>query len=150
MDALRRVPSDDGFKCTYAASVSHAIEMLKYLVPDHIFSYFNIPCMNGLDLLQYIRDQHRLSNAQLCLYSGHISEEVRAKAGLTGITCLQKTATIDSLARSLSDLFTMKKQSQAWLGYKLWITMHIMIDQLQQEIELKWFFNVRIGPALLR
>src|SRR5688572_19774176 len=82
MDALRRVPSDDGFKCTYAATVSQAIEMLKYLVPDYIFSDFNIPCMNGLELLQYIRDQHRLSNAQLCLYSGHISEEIKTKAGL--------------------------------------------------------------------
>jgi len=56
-DAWCRVPDDaDGFKCTYAGSTVQAIEMLKFFVPDYIFTDFIIPRMNGLDLLRYIRD----------------------------------------------------------------------------------------------
>lgn len=111
MDALRRVPSEDGFKCTYASSTSQAYEMLKYLVPDYIFADFNIPGMNGLEFLQNVRDQQRFGNTQLLLYSTHISEDTKNKSDLLGIGYLQKTATIDLLVRKLLDLLTVEKQA---------------------------------------
>ena len=110
MDALRKVPSNDGFKCTYAGSTAQAIEMLNCLVPDYIFSDFNIPRMNGLEFLQYIRDQQRFSHTQLCLYSTHISEEVKGKAANLGINYAQKTGTIESLVRNISGLLAAKPQ----------------------------------------
>jgi CheY-like chemotaxis protein len=110
MDALQRVPADDGFKCTYAANTPQAIEMLKYLVPDYVFADFNMPGMNGLQFLQDLKDQQRLSRAQLCLYSTYISGEVKEWAENLGITCIKKSDTIDSLAKSLGDLFAGEKQ----------------------------------------
>ena len=111
MDALRRVPAEDGFKCTYASSTSQAIEMLKYLVPDYIFADFNIPGMNGLEFLQNVKGQQRFRSTQLLLYSMHISEETKNKSDVTGIGYLQKTATIDLLVRKLFDLLTVEKQA---------------------------------------
>ena len=122
MDALRRVPSDDGFKCTYAASTSQAIEMLKYLVPDYVFADFNMPGMNGLQFLQDLKDQQRLEKAQLWLYSTYISEEVKERAQHLGIRCLKKSDTIDSLAKSLSNLFPGKKQVNYAFGQFLAFT----------------------------
>jgi len=116
MDVLRRVPAADGFKCTYAASTSQAIEMLKYLVPDYIFADFNMPGMNGLQFLQDLKDQQRLNRAQLCLYSTYINDEVKERAQRFGISCLKKSDTIHSLAKSLCDLFAGKKQVNYTFG----------------------------------
>ena len=110
MDALRRVPADDGFKCTYASSTEQAIEMLKYLVPDYIFTDFNMPLMNGLEFLKSIKGQQRFTNTQLCLYSTHISEEIQKRACILGIYCIQKTGTIDSLSENLSGVFAVERQ----------------------------------------
>ena len=110
MEALRNVRSDDRFKCTYAGTTAQAIEMLQFLVPDYIFTDFNIPRMNGLEFLQYIREQQRFDNTQLCLYSTHIGEEIRGKAANLGINCIQKTGTIESLVRKLSDLLDANRQ----------------------------------------
>ncbi len=105
MAALRKVPHDDGFKCTYAGNAAQAIEMLKYLVPDYIFADFNIPEMNGLDLLTYIKDQERFEKTRLCLYSNVISDKAQDHAAAMGAYCLQKPDSIDKLAKALSILF---------------------------------------------
>lgn len=47
-EALKNVPGS--FKCTYASSGLHALEMLNYIQPDFIFINFNMPVMNGADL----------------------------------------------------------------------------------------------------
>ena len=110
MDALRKVPHDDGFKCTFAGSARQAIEMLKYLVPDYIFSDFNMHEMNGIELLRYIKEQQTLKKTELCLYSGHIDAETARKAAMIGAHCIQKSGTIASLVRNLSRLFAMERQ----------------------------------------
>ena len=110
MDALSQVPHDDGFKCTFAGSARQAIEMLKYLVPDYIFSDFNMHEMNGIELLRYIKERQPLNKTELCLYSGHIDAETARKAAMIGVHCIQKTGTIASLAKNLSRLFAMERQ----------------------------------------
>ena len=112
MDALRKVPDDDGFKCTYAESSSQAIEMLKYLRPDYIFADYNIPAMNGMELLQFIKGQHNLCRTKLCLYSGHIDAATARKAALIGVYCIQKSGTIAETVKNLSRLFAMERQPQ--------------------------------------
>src|SRR5688572_4443585 len=110
MDALSKVPHDEGFKCTFAGSGRQAIEMLKYLVPDYIFSDFNMHEMNGIELLRYIKERQPLNKTELCLYSGHIDAETARKAAMIGVHCIQKTGTIASLAKNLSRLFAMERQ----------------------------------------
>ena len=110
MDALRKVPHDNGFKCTYADSGSQAMEMLKYLVPDYIFADFNMPAMNGMELLYYIKRKQNLKNTELCLYSGHINEETARKAAQIGVHCIQKSGTIAGLVKDLACLFAIERQ----------------------------------------
>ena len=104
MDALREVPHEDGFKCTYASSTMQAIEMLKFLVPDFIFVDFNVPKMNGLEFITFVTGQPHLKKTKLCLYSMNINEEVDKQAKKLGASCIKKSGTIDSLARNLSAL----------------------------------------------
>jgi len=102
MDALREVPHDDGFKCTYASSTSQAIEMLKFLVPDFIFVDFNIPKMNGLEFIAFVSSQPHLKKTKLCLYSININEEIDKQAKSLGASCIKKSGTIEALVKSLS------------------------------------------------
>jgi DNA-binding NtrC family response regulator len=110
MAALRKVPHDDGFKCTYASDAAQAIEMLKYLVPDCIFTDFNISGMNGLDVLSYVKSQQQLEKTRLCLYSNLIDEKTKSRADAMGAYCLQKPDTIDKLANSLSIFFDRRSE----------------------------------------
>jgi len=110
MDALHNVPHEDGFKCTYAASAKQAIEMLKYLVPDYVFTDFNLPEINGLELLKFIKEQSRFCNTQICLYSTHINPDTAKQVAALGVDFIQKTGTIDSLAKNIAHLFALKRQ----------------------------------------
>ena len=116
MDALRKVPSDDGFKCTYANSSAQAIEMLKYLVPDYVFADFNMPGMNGLELLHYIKTLERFRTSQLFLYSTFVSQETKDKTAGSGITWIQKANTIDALVKDLSRLFLMRQPANYFIS----------------------------------
>src|SRR5262245_16732676 len=106
LDALREVPDGDGFKCTFANSSLNAVEMLKFLVPDFIFIDLNIPRMNGLEFINFVRKQPHLAKTHFCLYSIHINEETERIAGSLGATCIQKTGTIDELVKELKALFS--------------------------------------------
>lgn len=105
LDALRHVPSDDGFKCTYAQSTLQAVHMLKFLVPDYIFIDYNIPKMNGIEFIDFIRQQPTLRKTKLCLYSTRISGEMNEAATAMGASCIEKSNTIDELTRALERLF---------------------------------------------
>jgi two-component system chemotaxis response regulator CheY len=110
MDALRNVPHEDGFKCTYASSARQAIEMLKYLVPDWVFTDFNLPEINGLELLKFMKETSRFCNTHICLYSTHINQSTAKRVAAMGADFLQKTGTIDALAKNIARLFATKRQ----------------------------------------
>src|SRR4030095_14964980 len=106
MDALRRIPDEDGFKCTYASNPGQAIEMLKYLVPDYIFTDFNIPKMNGLEFLAFISNQAKFQNTGRYLYSTHLTDEIKIQAAELGAGCVLKPATIGALTEELSGILS--------------------------------------------
>lgn len=76
LDALRKVPHEDGYKCTYAATAAQAMEMLKYLVPDYIFFSLDMEDMNGLQFLSQLRKEPKLQKTASYLYAASINEDV--------------------------------------------------------------------------
>jgi CheY-like chemotaxis protein len=104
LDALRKVPHDDGFKCTYAGKPGKALEMLKLLIPDFIFVDLNMPEMNGLEFIALIKGQSQLKNTKICLYSRAINESISRLAAHLGADCVKKPSSINELAEDLSRL----------------------------------------------
>jgi CheY-like chemotaxis protein len=76
LDALKEVPCDDGYKCTYAGSLNQAAEMLKYLVPDFIFVDFKITGINEFQFLSAITDRPAFEKTKIYLYSIFSDETV--------------------------------------------------------------------------
>jgi DNA-binding response OmpR family regulator len=102
LDALKEVPSEDGFKCTYANSAKQAAEMLKYLVPDFIFADFKMPGTNGLQLLLAIKNQLGSGKPKVYLYSIFESEKIKKAAlnlGASGV--IKKMYSIKALSKEL-------------------------------------------------
>jgi len=112
LDALRELPEDDGFKCTYADSGEKTLDILKYLVPDFIFVDFNMPGMNGLQLLSILTAQPNLKRAQVYLYSNQINEVLLKSAILLGARgCIRKTNSIHSLSHELESVLVSRSLS---------------------------------------
>ena len=106
LDALKQVPQEDGFKCTYASSSIQAIEMLKYLVPDFIFVDNKISEMNGLHIIRQIKNDERLRSTKVFMYSSSISEYTfwnAMQAGANG--CIKKCDSIEKLTDELRSIF---------------------------------------------
>jgi len=112
LDALRELPEDDGFKCTYADSAEKALEILKYLVPDFIFLDYNLPGMNGLRMLSIISTQPNLKRTQVYLYSNQINEVLLQSAMLLGARgCIRKTNSIHTLSHELESVLVSRSLS---------------------------------------
>jgi DNA-binding response OmpR family regulator len=100
MDALNPIMGD--FKCTYADNAEQAYEMLKYLEPDVIFVDYNLPPLNGLQLLAVIRGKRKFRKSKVYLYSTTISDEVNKMARTLGAAgCIEKTNKISTLTHEL-------------------------------------------------
>jgi CheY-like chemotaxis protein len=112
LDALREVPEEDGFKCSYANSAEKALEMLKFLVPDFIFLDFNLPGMNGLQLLSYINTQLDLKHTPVYMYSNKITDAIRQSAKLLGADgCIAKADSIHALRNELESVLVSRSLS---------------------------------------
>src|SRR5215212_5313895 len=102
LDALKSVPCEDGFKCTYANNARQAREMLKYLVPDYIFVDYKMSEMNGLQFLLAIKNQLGLEKPKVYLYSIFCNEKIKKAAMNLGATgAIQKLYTIKALSEEL-------------------------------------------------
>ena len=107
LDALKDVPCEGGFKCTYAASATQAAEMLKYLVPDFIFVDFKMPVINGLQLLLTIKNHFGSEKPKVYLYSIFINEKIKKAALNLGVSgTVKKMFTIKSLTEELKTVLT--------------------------------------------
>ena len=104
MSALKDINGD--FKCTYAERSEQAMDMLKYIQPDFIFMDYNLPSVNGLQLLSVIRNEPRLQRTKIYIYTETISEEVDKMARLLGAAgCIEKNATVNWLTHLFKAIF---------------------------------------------
>jgi two-component system, response regulator, stage 0 sporulation protein A len=107
MDALKLVPHDDGFKCTYASNAKQAIEMLQHLVPDVILVDFQMPGTNGLHFLSMVNNQPSLQRTKKYLYSAFVNEIMSKSAVKLGATgCIKKSFKITGLADELEKIIS--------------------------------------------
>ena len=107
LDALKDVPCEDGFKCTFAGSASQAKEMLKYLIPDFIFVDHKMPETTGLQFLLGMKNQLGLEKPRVYLYSVFVDEKIEKAAlslGVTGV--IKKMNTIKALSDELTTVLT--------------------------------------------
>jgi DNA-binding response OmpR family regulator len=105
LDALRKLPGDDGFKCTFAATTVQAISMLKFLVPDFIFIGLNVEDRGGSELISFLTTKDQLKNTPICFYISQVNDGVYKMANDLGAICLTKTGSIDRLSSDLESLF---------------------------------------------
>ena len=102
LDALKNVPCEHGFKCTYAADARQAGEMLKYLVPDFIFLDFKMPGVNGLQFLLTIKDHPGTQKPKVYLYSVFVNGEIKKAALNLGVSgTVKKMVTTKELSDEL-------------------------------------------------
>ena len=111
LDALRKLPAEDGFKCTFAPTAAHAIAMLKFLVPDFIFIGLNAPGIAGEELISFLMRKPELKNTKLCFYMPHITVELQKVAAGLGAECIRKTDSIHILVNELEPLLADSKKS---------------------------------------
>jgi two-component system chemotaxis response regulator CheY len=101
------------FKCTYASNGIHALKMLFYLKPEAIFIDYNMPVMNGLQLIAELKKNENLGHIPVLLYATHVNAAIRQKAGDLGVrACLQKPCTMGEMVTALKNIFTDGKKSQ--------------------------------------
>lgn len=102
LDALKNVPCEDGYKCTYAANPEQAVDMLKYLVPDFIFVDYQMTGMNGLQFLLAIKNQIGSEKPKVYLYSIFSNEKMKKIAVRLGAAgAMKKAYTIKALTEEL-------------------------------------------------
>ncbi len=92
-------------KCTWANNGEQALSQLQYLVPDFIFLDINLPGMNGFQLLPKIRQDTKLAQVPVILYSNGVDERTAEKYTALGATiCLKKPDSVTLLAKALSSI----------------------------------------------
>lgn len=112
LEALGRVPEDDGFKCTYAITVSQGLEMLKYLVPDHILLNDVNSEDDFMQFMSVITMRPKLHAVKIHLYGG---DEVSAnRLGIPG--CIRKTESLDELASQLTSILAQDQIADSLMG----------------------------------
>jgi PleD family two-component response regulator len=88
--ALNNVPGS--FKCTYASSGRQALDMLNYIRPDFIFVDLYLSGMDGIELLELIREDRRFHETKIFLYAPYVTEGIRdivMESGANG--CIAKS-----------------------------------------------------------
>jgi len=102
LDALREVPEDDGFKCTYASNVMQAVDMLKLLVPHYIFIDKALPVRETIYVLQMIKEDMRMRHVKVFLYTSNDEHPEKAAIifGVNGY--VERSRSTDKLGRQLA------------------------------------------------
>jgi CheY-like chemotaxis protein len=100
MDALKDLPGN--FKCTHAGCPAKGLNMLQYLDADYIFVDYNLPGMNGIDVLTEIKNDPKFADTPKFLYSSMLNNRIREAAKIAGAKdCFQKPATIGEMKNLL-------------------------------------------------
>lgn len=97
VEALNNVPGS--FKCTYANCAAQGLDMLNYLHPDFIFIDYNIPQVNGLEMLEEIKKDRKISDIPVFIYSTNISKGTSESAMALGAAgCIEKPNSIGMMS----------------------------------------------------
>jgi CheY-like chemotaxis protein len=100
MQSLEDVPG--AYACTQASSGHHAMQLLHEVQPDYIFMDFNLPGMNGLELLAALKNESHLQDIPVYLYSTTISPETNRIARERGVAgCIEKPSSIAEMTMAL-------------------------------------------------
>ena len=102
LDALKEVPEEDGFKCTYVNSAIEAAELLKTLVPHFIFIDKAFHPGEIMNILQSIKEEMRLCEVKIFLYTTthEEPEKLFSSYGVKG--CVKKARSSDKLSKRLT------------------------------------------------
>lgn len=107
LDALRKVPHEDGFKCSYASTPQQGIEVLRHLIPDFIFVDLKMHEANGLRFLSEVSTLPSLKKTKIYLYSLFLNDHVRETALSLGASgCIGKTFGLNKLSRELNAILS--------------------------------------------
>jgi len=112
LEALGRVPEDDGFKCTYAITVSQGLEMLKYLVPDHILLNDVNTEDECMQFMAVITMRPKLDAVKIHLYGG--DEIIANRLGIPD--CIRKCESVEALATQLTSILAQPQIADSLMG----------------------------------
>lgn len=102
-EALRSV--DKNIQCSQAKDLNEALEFLSYSSPAYIFIDYNMPKINGLEVVSEIKKIGKLEKSKIILYSNYISEEMnRTAISLGAYKCVKKPNMINVLIKNLKEI----------------------------------------------
>ena len=102
-EALRAV--DKNIQCSQARDLNEALEFLTYSSPAFIFIDYNMPKVNGFEVVSAIKKIEKLEKSKIILYSNYISQEMNERAiSLGAYKCLKKPSMINVLIKNLKDI----------------------------------------------
>ncbi|HSZ72866.1 MAG TPA: response regulator [Cytophagaceae bacterium] len=100
---------DKSYDCTYTLNGIEALEQLNGSaeLPDYIFLDLNMPRMNGIQCLEEIKKQERLSHIPVVIYSTSSGQNFIDEALLHGAASfITKPPRISELVTMLNDFFS--------------------------------------------
>lgn len=105
-EALKRITTTE-FTCSYAESAVKALEILEFSQPHFIFIDYNMPGLNGLQLLAVIGNDKILHSSRKYILSTSITEATRKQAQMLGAEgCVEKADSVEELASRLRKVLT--------------------------------------------
>jgi CheY-like chemotaxis protein len=105
MDALKEI--NGPYNCSYANGADQALQMVHTNVPDFIFVDYNMPLVNGIQLLAVFKNEPKLKKAKIFIYSANITEEVHKMARVFGASgCIEKPNKISRLTHDFKAIFS--------------------------------------------
>ena len=79
------------FKCTWAASADEGMLRLQSITPDLIVLDFNMPKINGLEMLQSLKSSAAHATIPVIMYSATMDKDLMGKAVRSGaLACIRK------------------------------------------------------------
>jgi CheY-like chemotaxis protein len=96
-------------KCTWAKNGTQALEQLQYITPDLILLDYNMPGLNGLQCLVYIKKLPLCTHVPVILQSPQMTKQLRKQGMLAGAAaCIAKPASLSELRNMVTDVITAK------------------------------------------
>ena len=92
------------FHCTWAPGGSEAMKHLETTKPDFILLDFNMPKMNGLEVLSMLKAHPGMQHIPVIMYSATMDGELSDKALKKGaVRCIRKPYDMQQLPHLLKD-----------------------------------------------